>query len=199
MAEVPPTPAPEADPQPPASHAETLSPPRAKPRWSSRAVVFALFLAFAALEIFKTIHFHAPKQIDVASLHLVTLDGAPIAMQSLAGKAVILNYWAPWCGPCKLELPWLAELQRKHPSDLLILGIVDDPQDYQAAAILARGDGVSYPQLQLTRSILDATGAVDTLPTTFYIGRNGSVLHAINGVVPKLVMEHWVSEAIAAD
>ncbi|SEG33324.1 cytochrome c biogenesis protein CcmG, thiol:disulfide interchange protein DsbE [Bryocella elongata] len=171
---------------------------RSEPRKGTGRVTLLLFLTFVGFEVWKTIHFRAPKQIDVVQLHLRDLRGAPISNATFAGKAVLLNYWAPWCGPCKLELPWLAQLQREHADDLVIVGIVDDPQDYQDAVAYMQSKGATYPLAQLSPEMHDAVGDMHTVPTTFYLSRNGHVMHSINGVVPETVLKHWVNEIIAA-
>lgn len=167
------------------------------PRKGSGRITLLLFLGFVGFELFKTIRFRAPKHIDVTQLKLVDLQSQPIPASAFANKAVLLNYWAPWCGPCKLELPWLAQLQREHPNDLLIIGVVDDPQDYADAITTMRSSGAVYPLAQLSRPMADAVGEMHTVPTTFYLSRSGRVLHAINGTVPETVLRHWVNDAIA--
>jgi len=170
----------------------------AKPRKGTGRITLLLFVALIGFEVWKTVRFGTPKKIEVTELHLRDLRGVPIASETFAGKAVLLNYWAPWCGPCKLEIPWLAELQREHPNDLVIVGIVDDPQDYQGALAYMQAKGATYPLAQLSPETHAALGEMHTVPTTFYLSRSGHVLHAINGVVPQSVLKHWVKDAIAA-
>lgn len=178
--------------------ATPIAPEKPAPRKGSARVAFLLFAVLIGFELLKSIRFHAPKQMDVGALHLRDLRGRPLPPETFAGKAVLLNYWAPWCGPCKLEIPWLAELQRAHPDDLVVLGVVDDPQDYADALLYMQQHGATYPLVQLSAETLAATGPMHTVPTTFYLSRSGKVLHAIDGVVPKPVLMHWGNDAIAA-
>ena len=58
----------------------------------------------------------------------VTPDGKTVRLSDYRGKVVILDFWATWCGPCKVEIPTLVDLQKKYANDLVVLGMsVDDP------------------------------------------------------------------------
>src|SRR5688572_16889953 len=58
---------------------------------------------------------------------LKTLDGREVTLSGLRGKAVVVNFWATWCAPCKVEMPWLAELQKKHGEHgVEIIGVTMD-------------------------------------------------------------------------
>jgi thiol-disulfide isomerase/thioredoxin len=129
---------------------------------------------------------------------LENLDGSPLPRRVTEGKAVLVNFWAPWCGPCRAEMPWLERLQTEHP-EIAVIGVEDDPDEYRNAGILAAQTGIHYPLVRATRPVLSTFGHVVLLPTTLYISRSGKVLHTVNGVVPEALMIRYAQDAIAAE
>src|SRR5665213_2507103 len=61
------------------------------------------------------------------SFTLKSVDGKTVSLADYKGKAVLLNFWATWCGPCKLEMPWLIEMQKKYAAQgFTVLGLYQD-------------------------------------------------------------------------
>lgn len=110
---------------------------------------------------------------------LPDLEGKPVSLSDYRGRPVLVNFWASWCGPCKVEFPIFQDARERHAGEgLEILGIVhDDSSD--AAAAFVEEEGSEWPAL------MDADGAVWTayaglgLPTTFFIDREG-VIRAVS-------------------
>ena len=166
-------------------------------RWLKRLPAIG-FLVVAAYFYLRTTAYIAPSHVQFSSLPLQNLDGSPLPPQTTQGKAVVLNFWAPWCEPCRAEIPWLQRLQAAH-SDLAVIGVEDDPDEYRNAGILAAQTGISYPLVQASKPVRDTFGHVVLLPTTLYISRSGKVLHTVSGVIPEAMMIHYANDAIAAD
>lgn len=118
---------------------------------------------------------------------LHTLDGKAVRLSDYRGKAVLLNFWATWCEPCKVEMPWFAELQRQYQGDgLQIVGVSmgdDSPDD---VAKFTSKLGVDYLILTGKQSELDGVasqyGGVQFLPETFYIDRQGKIVDKVFGL-----------------
>ena len=111
------------------------------------------------------------------SFTLKDMNGKDVRLADLAGKVVLVNFWATWCGPCRMETPWLVELQEKYRSrGLRVLGIsVDDPPE--AIPPFAREFRINYPLL-LGRDrddVQKAYGPVMVLPMTVIVGRDGRI------------------------
>jgi thiol-disulfide isomerase/thioredoxin len=155
-----------------------------------------LLLAMLSVVYFWFTRFKAPKQVDVASLNLTTPDGHPLPDGLLKGKPVILNFWAPWCGPCNVEAPWLQAVQDRHAGDLVVVGVNDDPDtDDQIAEFAIRND-VRYPLVVKNGRVRDVVGTLAAVPTTLYIDRSGRVVHTITGAVPEPLMESFAEDAL---
>jgi thiol-disulfide isomerase/thioredoxin len=161
-----------------------------------RRLPLVIFLVLASLLYFKFNLFKSPKQLNVASLNLETLNNRPLDPSRFEGKAVVLNFWAPWCGPCQLETPWLQKLQMAHKDELVVIGVVDDADTYQEAKMFAITHGVTYPIVKKSRAMVDAIGTIDGVPTTFYISPSGAVVHTVSGAISEAGMESYATDAI---
>ncbi len=163
---------------------------------SIRRIPAILILAFLSFRFFQLHRFKAPQEIHAASLQLVNLNGSAMDPSVLRGRAVILNYWAPWCPPCRLETPWLQKLQELHPERLVVVGVVADPGQYKEAQAFMRLRGITYPLARETSSLDSVVGAVAGLPTTFYISASGRVLHTTTGLTPEVLMKRYANDAL---
>ena len=111
---------------------------------------------------------------------LPNLDGEIVQLADFRGKAVLLNFWATWCLPCRIEAPALSRLASSR-SGLVVLGIAADgtPSELQAAA---EELGINYTILRGDRVTLDAY-SVDTFPTTVVVGPEGDVKRTYTGLL----------------
>ncbi len=108
---------------------------------------------------------------------LVDLDGKKVSLADYKGKPVLVNFWATWCGPCKIEMPWFEEFHTKYAGQgLVILGVASDDASKTAITSTAKKLGVTYPVLLKDDKVESAYGGVEFLPESFYVGRDGKVL-----------------------
>ena len=131
---------------------------------------------------------------------LVDLTGKKVSLSDFKGKPVVVNFWATWCGPCKLEMPWLEEFANKYKGQGLVVLGIDGEQDVPKDDVskVATKLGVTYPILLSDNKVLPAYGGVDYFPETFYIDRNGLVIEESAGAPPKDEMEGNIRKVIAA-
>jgi len=128
---------------------------------------------------------------------LKDLDGKQVRLSDFRGKAVLLNFWATWCGPCKVEMPWFVDFQREYgPQGLQIVGVALDDSGRDEIQKFAKDMGVNYTVLQGQDDVGDAYGAVG-LPTTFYIDRNGKIVDSASGLVSRSEIEDNIKKALA--
>ena len=128
---------------------------------------------------------------------LESLDGATTRLSDFRGKAVLLNFWATWCGPCKIEMPWFVDLQKKYAAQgLQIVGVAMDDASKQDIAKFAKDMGVNYPILIGKESVGDQYGGVPALPETFLIGRDGKIVDKIIGLKGKGEIEESIKKAL---
>ncbi len=131
---------------------------------------------------------------------LVSLDGRKVKLSDFRGKAVVLNFWATWCAPCKVEMPWFVDLQNQYGNNgLTILGVAMDDSDPQKIAQFASEMGVNYPVLLGTNKVSEEYGDVEYLPTTFYINRQGRIVGKVAGLIGKAEIEDDARKALDSD
>jgi peroxiredoxin len=134
------------------------------------------------------------KQADL-SFVVKDMDGKDVKFADYKGKVIILDFWATWCGPCKVEIPGFVDLlNRYRDKGLAVLGVsVDDP--IAKLKPFAAEYKMNYPVLVgLGRDDLEkAYGPIWGLPTTFVIGRDGKICKKHTGMASKEQFEREVN------
>lgn len=127
------------------------------------------------------------------------LSGNKVSLASYRGKAVLINFWATWCTPCRIETPWLVQLHNQYaPQGFEVLGVSaegDDAsptndvsqwkKDKAAIEQFAGKHNIPYPILLNGDSIVKPYGGVDMLPTSFFVNRKGIVVATETGLTSK--------------
>jgi thiol-disulfide isomerase/thioredoxin len=125
-------------------------------------------------------------------------DGKTVTLSSLRGKAVVVNFWATWCEPCKIEMPSLVDLQKKYgPQGLQIVGVAMDDADDKEISTFAHKMGVNYMVLRGTEKVGDLYGGIDRLPMTYYLDRSGKVVDETMGMAGEATFEDAIKRALA--
>jgi len=128
---------------------------------------------------------------------LESLDGKTTRLSDFRGKAVLLNFWATWCGPCKIEMPWFVDFQKQYGSQgLQIVGVAMDDASKEDIGKFAKDMGVNYPILIGKEAVGDQYGGVPALPETFLIARDGKIVDKIIGLRGKAEIEDAIKEAL---
>lgn len=142
------------------------------------------------------------------SFTLDDLSGQKVSLASFKGRPMVVDFWATWCAPCKVEIPWFETMHDQYASQgLVILGLSTDDLDKDDPAKLftekreiadfAQKMHMNYPVLLDGESVEDAYG-LQAYPTTFYIDRNGTIVGSTVGLVPRDVIEENIRKAIGA-
>ena len=155
-----------------------------------------------------TLHLSSPLVGKSApAFTLSNLKGEKVSLSSYKGKAVQLNFWATWCAPCKIETPWLIELEKQYkPEGFEILGISFDDLDKDDPKALAKDKAeiskavdylhISYPVLLDGDSISKPYGEPDVFPTSLFVDRDGKVVAATFGLTSKDDLENNIRKAL---
>lgn len=133
-----------------------------------------------------------PSSAPLFAATLNDLDDKPVALERYRGKPLIVNFWARWCGPCRVEIPELIAIRQAHKGKLEVLGIgIEDKAD--AAKEFARAYEMDYPVfvardkgIPLMQALGNTKGG---LPFTVVIDRNGQVVQKKMGIMKKADLE----------
>jgi len=138
-------------------------------------------------------------------MEILDMNEQPFDVSQLAGKPLMLNFWASWCGPCVMEMPDLNELSEEYKDKMLIVGIMSsaanftqdggvalDQKEIEAARALYESKGITYPSLipnDLMLAIMYQV-PIQSIPTTLFIDENGYLIHSVIGARDKA---NWAS------
>lgn len=119
-----------------------------------------------------------------------TVQGDTFRLSAHRGKVVLVNFWATWCGPCKMEMPDLVALQNKYgPRGFTIVGVSTD--DYSSPASLqpfVQSQGLNYPVLLAEAGLQQKYGGVENIPASFLIDRQGNVVKSVEGATDQAAL-----------
>jgi len=124
-------------------------------------------------------------------------DGKEVRLSDYRGKVVALNFWATWCGPCKVEVPWLNHLEMEHAKQrFAVIGISMDEQGWPAVKPFLAKLNVHYRVLMGDPRTRNSYGGLDVLPTTLLIDRDRRIAAIHTGIVSRKKFETTLEELL---
>ena len=206
-------PSPPAAPQPDAAPASSSAGPVDPPTVPTRKKWIAAFFAAVGIALFVSAMLRGPDSNAAGTGHpadgktcaasrgpakfdftLKDMNGADVRLSDYKGKVVLLNFWATWCSPCKVEIPEFVEAY-SHYRDrgFVILGVLsqDDPSSDDLRAFTSKY-AMNYPVLRQSEPLEDAFGGLWALPTSFIIDRHGSICTKHMGAVSREMLEREI-------
>jgi peroxiredoxin len=115
-------------------------------------------------------------------------DGKVVKLSDYKGKVVLLNFWATWCGPCKIEIPWFVEFEQNYrDKGFAVLGVSMDEEGWPVVKPFVAAHKVNYRMVIGDDLTAQMYGGVESLPTSFLIDREGRTAAVHIGLVSKKV------------
>jgi cytochrome c biogenesis protein CcmG/thiol:disulfide interchange protein DsbE len=112
--------------------------------------------------------------------------GATVKLSDYRGKVVLLNFWATWCGPCKIEIPWFVEFEKTYKDKgFAVLGVSMDEEGWEVVHPYLEKAKVNYRMMIGDDTMAQQYGGVDSLPTSFLIDKEGRIASVHVGLVSK--------------
>ena len=130
---------------------------------------------------------------EAADFTLEDANGQTMKLSDLRGKVVLLNFWATWCVPCKIEIPWFVEMEREFKDQgFAVVGVSMDEDGWTAVKPFMADMKVNYRMVLGTEEMAQLYGGVQALPTTYMLDRNGKVASVHMGIVSRNVFEEEI-------
>jgi thiol-disulfide isomerase/thioredoxin len=133
------------------------------------------------------------KPTEAPTVALKDLNDKDVTIQDYKGRVVLVNFWATWCEPCKVEIPWMIEFQQKYgPRGFTLLGVSMDEDgkkaiqpflDKERFEVDGQKVPMSYPILLGNDAIADKFGGILGLPTSMLFNREGKKVRTIVGLI----------------
>jgi peroxiredoxin len=128
---------------------------------------------------------------------LKSLAGRTMKLSDFRGKVVVLNFWATWCAPCRVETPWLVDLYHQYKGQgLEVVGVSMDDGDQEHVPDFVKEMGINYTVLLGTHAVGDAYGGMRFLPQTFFISRDGKIIKHSFGIKSKIDFEDDIKQSL---
>jgi thiol-disulfide isomerase/thioredoxin len=128
---------------------------------------------------------------------LTDINGAKLSLSDYKGKVVLLDFWASWCGPCRIEIPWFVQMQEKYRDQgFAVLGVAmqDTPDSVNNFYQQFR---LNYPVAMGNAQLAALYGGIYGLPTSFVIGRDGRIYSQHSGTTGAGVFEKEIEQLLA--
>ena len=123
--------------------------------------------------------------------------GQTVRLSDYKGKVVLLNFWATWCGPCKIEIPWFMEFEQKYKDrGFAVLGVAMDDEGWEIVKPYVERLKVNYRVMVATEEVDNAYGGVESLPTSYVIDRDGNVVSRHVGLVSRSIYEQEIEDLL---
>jgi thiol-disulfide isomerase/thioredoxin len=136
---------------------------------------------------------HTSRASGATDFSLKDLEGHDESLGQFKGKTVLVNFWATWCGPCRIEIPWLMALQEKYgPQGFTVLGVAIDEEGKSAIVpfiqkerfkLGTKSQPVNYPILIGNDDVAEKFGGLVGLPATILISQDGRQVKRIDGLL----------------
>src|SRR5882724_5733344 len=127
------------------------------------------------------------------TLKLKTVDGKEVSLADYKGKVVFVNFWATWCDPCRVEIPWLIAMQNKYgPKGFTVVGIAMDEEGKPVVApfvakqrydVSGQKLPMNYPIVIGNEKVADQFGGLLGYPTSILISKDGKQIKRITGLI----------------
>ena len=157
----------------------------------------SIFAAIALVAVCLALSARAPGDLTAAASRKAPPDftlsdskGAPVKLSSYKGRVVLLDFWATWCGGCKVEIPWYVEFQSKYgESGLSVVGVSLDDDGWKSVKPFLEEKKLNYPVVIGDWDLAKRFGVDSGLPVTLLIDRDGKIADLHAGMVDKDAFE----------
>lgn len=173
---------------------------RARPKAVLEALLWLGVLAFVGNRMWPQVAAAlgvASSSAAAPAFTLTTLSGDVVTGESLRGRVVLVNFWATWCPPCRVEMPGFQRVYDARRADgFTILGVSTDARREPVVSFLV-DRGITYPVAMASGSVAADFGGANMLPTSFLIDREGRIRYEVRGIFAEAALSRAVDKLLA--
>ncbi len=172
----------------------------------SKLYLFALTGALLGLAGCSSAPVEEPLEVNIKPLaqrqtapkfELKDANGATVTPAEYKGKVVLLNFWATWCVPCKAEIPWFQEFDKKFKDrGFAVLGVSLDEEGWNVVKPYVEERKIAYRMVIGSEEVSTLYGGIDSLPTTFMIDKEGKIAAVHTGLVSKATYQKEIEDLL---
>jgi thiol-disulfide isomerase/thioredoxin len=134
---------------------------------------------------------------NAGSLGAGKTEGKTLSLSELRGSAVLLDFWATWCGPCRAEAPIVDQVSRRwRDKGVVVVGVNTDREDQGDPREFTRAHHLTYPMVQDREGKAQEAFAVDSLPTLVVVSRSGKITAVRTGMTDDAELERLIRQAL---
>ncbi len=153
--------------------------------------IFLIAFAISALIIF---FIFTGCKSSYGDFKLMDLDGNEMSLSDFAGKIVVLNFWATWCSPCRVEIPYFIEVYNKYKDKgVQFIGVSNE--DVSTLKSFAEDYNINYPIL-IDNAGVGGEWGIRAIPTTFILNKDGKVIFKNIGMMTREQLENNIEDAL---
>lgn len=131
---------------------------------------------------------------------LESTNGETVRLSDFRGQTVLIHFWATWCAPCKITMPWLVDFRNKYAArgfHVLAVSLDDDATKVEIGEF-ADGLRVNFPVLIGNEKVAEAYGGIPAVPLSCLVGRDGRIVETVVGLKSKTELERSLRKALNA-
>jgi thiol-disulfide isomerase/thioredoxin len=141
--------------------------------------------------------------VQLPAVAFRTVDGRAMSTRDWRGKVAIVNFWATWCHPCRIEIPDLIKLQEQYKDQLIVVGVsaeipgedlANDAKSTEMAKKFAAAQRINYPIVMQTSELLEVFRGIFAMPISFVIDREGNIVQKHVGIVNPGILEREIRQ-----
>jgi peroxiredoxin len=174
-----------------------------RPRRLAEGVLWAALLAFVSYRLWPQVGaafaVGGPGE-PAPAFTVTTLEGEQVSLESLRGQVVLLNFWATWCAPCRIEMPGFQRVYRdKKDQGFEIVALSTDHEGAGKVASYVADRGVTFPVAMAPGATVQNYRGGNMIPTSILIDRNGRIRHRVTGIFAEPALRLAVNRLLAED
>jgi peroxiredoxin len=162
-------------------------------------IVGALAITYTYAPTSGKLELTAPeKRPAAADFKLVDSNGKEVRLSDYKDKVVLLNFWATWCGPCEVEIPWFKEFEQSYKDrGFAVLGVSSDEEGWPVVRPFMKAQAMNYRVVLDDGKMPSPYKEIEALPTTYLLDRQGRVAVTHTGLVAKDVYRRSVEQLLS--